>query len=297
MKSWSIAELPVKQILAAILILLTLNVITHGIYLINPDILHPRFLSVLRWLGILALIVLGLKRNNLTTWIFISMVIGAEIGHDWPIVGTNLKLISDIFLRMIKTIIAPLLFSTLVVGIAGHADMKQVGRMGWKSLVYFEVVTTIALLIGLVMIHITKAGVGIDLSVVDSAQKLDVTKQTWQDIVLHTFPENIAKAVADGQVLQIVVFSVLFGLGLSMVKDSKAKSTMLGFCESLSEVMFKFTHLIMYLAPFAVGGALAYTIGKMGFEILKNLFLLLATLYAALAVLIFGVFLPIALYI
>ncbi|MEP7321907.1 MAG: cation:dicarboxylase symporter family transporter [Saprospiraceae bacterium] len=297
MKSWSIAELPVKQILVAILILLTLIVITHGIYLINPDILHPGFLSVLRWLGIIALIVLGLKKNNLTTWIFISMVIGAEIGHDWPTVGTNLKLISDIFLRMIKTIIAPLLFSTLVVGIAGHADMKQVGRMGWKSLVYFEVVTTIALLIGLVMINITKAGVGIDLSVVDTAQKLDVTKQTWQDIVLHTFPENIAKAVADGQVLQIVVFSVLFGLGLSMVKDSKAKSTMLGFCESLSEVMFKFTHLIMYLAPFAVGGALAYTIGKMGFEILKNLFLLLATLYAALAVLIFGVFLPIALYI
>lgn len=297
MNTWSIAAIPIKTILTSILVLLTLVVISHSIYLLNPEIIHPDLLKIIRWLLIFSLILLGLKRNNLTTWIFISMVIGAEIGHDWPSIGINLKVISDIFLRMIKTIIAPLLFSTLVVGIAGHADMKQVGRMGWKSLVYFEVVTTIALIIGLVMINITRAGVGIDLSIADTAQKLSTEKQDWQQIVLHTFPENIAKSIADGQVLQIVVFSVLFGLGLSMVKDSKMKSTMLTWCESLSEVMFKFTHLVMYLAPFAVGAALAYTIGKMGFDILKNLFLLLATLYMALGVLIFGVFLPIALYI
>ncbi len=292
MNSWSI-----KEILTSILGLLTLVILTHGIHLINSSYLAPGFLTSLRWMLILALIVYGIKKQNLTTWIFLSMVIGAEIGHDWPNVGANLKVISDIFLRMIKTIIAPLLFSTLVVGIAGHADMKQVGRMGWKSLVYFEIVTTIALIIGLIAINISKAGVGIDLSIADTAQKVEVAKQSWQQIVLHSFPENIAKAVAEGQVLQIVVFSVLFGLGLSMVKNSKAKDTMLTWCESLSEVMFKFTHLVMYLAPFAVGAALAYTIGKMGFDILKNLFLLLATLYAALAVLIFGIFLPIALYI
>jgi proton glutamate symport protein len=296
MNSW-LSSLAPKQIVTGLLIVTSLIIVTHGIHFLNAEILHPDFLMILRWMGILTLIILGLKRNNLTSWIFISMVIGAEIGHDWPTIGINLKVISDIFLRMIKTIIAPLLFSTLVLGIAGHADMKQVGRMGWKSLVYFEIVTTIALIIGLVCINISKAGVGIDLSSVDASQKIDVASQSWQQIVLHTFPENIAKSVAEGQVLQIVVFSVLFGLGLSMVKDSKIKSTMLSWCESLSEVMFKFTHLVMYLAPFAVGAALAFTIGKMGFDILKNLFLLLATLYAALAVLIFGVFLPVALYI
>lgn len=291
MTGWSL-----KQIMTLLIVLFTLVMLSHGLHLLNPEILHPRFLTTLRWLTIGGLIWIGLKKNNLTTWIFLSMIIGAEIGHDWPGVGANLKVISDIFLRMIKTIIAPLLFSTLVVGIAGHADMRQVGRMGWKSLVYFEVVTTIALVIGLLAINISKAGVGIDLSAAD-AQAVQVAKQSWQDIVLHTFPENIAKAVADGQVLQIVVFSILFGLGLSMVKSGHHKENMLHWCESLSEVMFKFTHLVMYLAPFAVGAALAYTIGKMGFDVLRNLFLLLLTLYAALAVFIFGVLLPIALYI
>ena len=290
-------SLTIKQILISIAVLVGLVALTHLIHSFNDTIFHSGFLTILRWLAIAALIAFGLKKNNLTSWIFISMVIGAEIGHDWPAIGANLKVVSDIFLRMIKTIIAPLLFSTLVVGIAGHADMKQVGRMGWKSIVYFEIVTTIALVIGLIAINISKAGVGIDLAAADTAQKVAVAKQSWQDIVLHTFPENIAKAVAEGQVLQIVVFSILFGLGLSMLKDGRSKETMLHWCESLSEVMFKFTNLVMYLAPFAVGAALAYTIGKMGFDVLKNLFMLLATLYIALLVLIFGVFLPIALYI
>ncbi len=290
-------SLSIKQILLAFLVLFTLVVLTHLIYYFNQTIFHHDFLTILRWLAIGTLFIYGLKKNELTTWIFISMVVGAEIGNDWPKVGANLKFISDIFLKLIKTIIAPLLFSTLVVGIAGHADMKQVGRMGWKSLLYFEIVTTIALIIGLAAINISKAGEGINLSAADVSQKVDVVKQTWQEIILHTFPDNIAKAVADGQVLQIVVFSILFALGLSMVKSSHMKDTMLNWCESLSEVMFKFTNLVMYLAPFAVGAALAYTIGKMGFDILKNLFLLLATLYAALLILIFGVFLPIALYI
>ena len=173
MNSW-LASFSPKQIIIALLSLTTLIVITHGIYFINPDILHPSFLMILRWLGLITLIIFGMKKNNLTTWIFISMLIGAEVGHDWPEVGVNLKVISDIFLRMIKTIIAPLLFSTLVIGIAGHADMKQVGRMGWKSLVYFEIVTTIALIIGLVCINISKAGVGIDLSIADKSQKMEL---------------------------------------------------------------------------------------------------------------------------
>ncbi len=134
----------IKQVLLGFIVLASIAIIGHGINLIAPDAVHPGFLRILRWLALAALFVLGLKRNNLTSWIFVSMLIGAEIGHDWPSIGIELKIISDIFLRMIKTIIAPLLFSTLVVGIAGHADMKQVGRMGWKAIVYFEIVTTIA---------------------------------------------------------------------------------------------------------------------------------------------------------
>jgi len=286
-----------RQIIILFIVLFSLVILTHGVHLINATILHPGFLTTLRWLTLGSLIWIGLKKKNLTTWIFLSMLIGAEVGHDFPGVGANLKVISDIFLRMIKTIIGPLLFSTLVVGIAGHADMKQVGRMGWKSLVYFEIVTTIALVIGLLAINISKAGVGIDIASADTAQQVEVVKQGWQQIVLHTFPENIAKAVVEGQVLQIVVFSILFGLGLSMVKNTQHKATMLHWCESLSEVMFKFTNLVMYLAPLAVGAALAYTIGKMGFDVLRNLLLLLLTLYGALIVFILGVLLPIALYI
>ena len=140
-----------------------------------------------------------------------------EIGYDFPDFAVNLKFLSKIFLQMIKTIIAPLLFGTLVLGIAGHSDVKQVGRMGWKSMLYFEIVTTIALFIGLFAINFTKAGVGIVMPT-DMTEKLpDVQAQSWQDIIIHIFPENIAKAIFEGQVLQIVVFSILFGISLAML--------------------------------------------------------------------------------
>ena len=155
---------------------------------------------------------------------------------------------------MIKTIIAPLLFGTLVLGIAGHSDVKQVGRMGWKSMLYFEIVTTIALFIGLFAINFTKAGVGIVMPT-DMTEKLpDVQAQSWQDIIIHIFPENIAKAIFEGQVLQIVVFSILFGISLAMLPAEK-KKPMLEFTESLAEVMFKFTQIVMYFAPIGVGAA------------------------------------------
>ena len=225
------------------------------------------------------------------------MVIGAEIGFDLPQVGRELKIVSNIFLRLIKTIIAPLIFATLVVGIAGHANLKQVGRMGWKSLLYFEVATTIALFIGLFAINISKAGVGIELPPTPAHEITEVPAPAgWQETILHIFPENIAKSIADGQVLQIVVFSILFAIGLAMVKEPY-KRNMLNFCESLSEVMFKFTGVVMYLAPFAVGAAIAYTVSNMGFGILANLFKLLATLYVALIAFVLLVFLPVALLI
>src|SRR5690606_14351824 len=148
-----------------------------------------------RWLGILGLVVYGLKKKSLTAWILISMVIGVEIGHDFPENAVKLQVLSKIFLKMIKTIVAPLLFATLVYGIAGHSDIKQVGRMGWKSLVYFEAVTTLALFIGLAAINISKAGEGI-IQPAAMTEELPVVKaQTTEDVILHIFPENFAKSI------------------------------------------------------------------------------------------------------
>ena len=259
-----------------------------------PDV--PTVASAsLRWIALGLLCWFGSEKKSLTTWIIISMLLGAEVGHDFPAQSAHLKIVSDIFIKLIKCIIAPLLISTLVVGIAGHSDTKQVGRMGVKALIYFEIVTTIALFVGLAAINISQAGIGIDSSLLQADEPLSVVKpQTWQQIVLHIFPQNIAKSIADGEVLQIVVFSVMFGIGLSMV-EHKHKHTMLSALESLSEVMFKFTNVVMYLAPVAVGAAIAYTLSKMGFGVLINLLKLLATLYGALAFFLVFVLLPIAL--
>ncbi|HEX8378691.1 MAG TPA: cation:dicarboxylase symporter family transporter [Pedobacter sp.] len=254
----------------------------------------PLALLFSRGLFIVCLIVFGIKKNSLTSWILISMVIGAEIGHDYPEIGMKLQVLSKIFLKMIKTIVAPLLFATLVYGIAGHADLKQVGRMGWKAILYFEVVTTIALFIGLAAINISQAGAGITPPPQMEESLPDVPAQSLNDIILHIFPENIAKSIAEGQILQIVVFSILFGIALAMVREDK-RQPMLKATESLAEVMFKFTNIVMYFAPIGVGAAIAYTVGHMGLGILLNLFHLLATLYVALIVFLLGILLPIAL--
>lgn len=252
-------------------------------------------LMVARWFAIASIIGYAMLKKSLTTWILISMIVGAEFGHDLPQIAVNLQVISKIFLRLIKTIIAPLLFATIVVGIAGHANLKQVGRMGWKSLLYFEIVSTIALFIGLLAINISKAGVGVIIPhALSNANIPEMPPQSAQDIILHVFPENIAKAIFEGQVLQIVVFSILFGIAVALVKE-KFRSPMVKFAESLSETMFKFTQLVMYFAPFAVFAAIAYTVGHMGLDILVNLFKLLATLYVSLIVFLIGVLFPIAL--
>ncbi|MGA1999122.1 MAG: cation:dicarboxylase symporter family transporter [Terriglobales bacterium] len=250
--------------------------------------------AAVRWAAILALIVYAIARRSLTTWILVSMVVGAEIGHDFPAFAVNLRVLSLIFLRMIKTIIAPLLFATLVVGIAGHHDLKQVGRMGIKALIYFEVVTTLALFIGLGAINLSKAGVGVNAPPALHAELAPAAKQSATDIILHAFPENIAKSIAEGQVLQIVVFSIIFGIALALLNEQRRRP-MLTFCESLSETMFKFTNIVMLFAPIGVGAAIANTVGHMGLGILVNLFKLLATLYVALTIFLVGVLLPVAL--
>ncbi|MGO9123731.1 MAG: dicarboxylate/amino acid:cation symporter [Terriglobales bacterium] len=248
--------------------------------------------TALRWLALSGLVLYACFHPSLTTWIFISMLLGAEIGHDFPAFGISLRLLAQIFLRLIKVIIAPLLFSTLVSGIAGHSDLKKVGRMGVKALVFFEIVTTLALLIGLAAINISKAGLGAQIPA-NPAETVKIESLTPSETVLHAFPENIAKSVAENQILQVVIFSLLFGAALALVKDEKRRPV-LAFTESLAEVMFKFTNIVMWFAPLGILGAIASTVGSAGVSIFGNLARLLLTLYGALAVFLLAVLLPVA---
>jgi proton glutamate symport protein len=254
--------------------------------------LPPTLLFASRWIAIGVLAVYALYKRSLAVWILVAMVAGAAVGYDWPHAAAGLQPIGAIFLRLIKTIIAPLLFATLVGGIAAHSNLKKVGRMGIKAIVYFEVVTTLALIIGLAAINISKAGVGVHVPAA-SGENLPAQKLTAAETILHIFPENIAKSIAEGQVLQVVVFSILFGMALAMVPEER-RQPMLKVIESLAETMFKFTNLVMYFAPFGVGAAIAYTVGSTGIGVLVNLAKLLGTLYAALAIFIVGVLLPVA---
>jgi proton glutamate symport protein len=249
-----------------------------------------------RWLTLALLLFFAAMRKSLTTWIVVSMFVGIEMGFSFPEISKELNVLSNIFLRLIKTIIAPLLFATLVVGIAAHSNLKQVGRMGLKAILYFEIVTTVALFIGLGAINLTKAGEGTQIQAQPTEQlntkATQLLSQEKKNHLLEIFPENVAKAVAEGQVLQVVVFSIMFGIALALLSEER-KKPMLHFAEGLSDVMFKFTNIVMYFAPFAVCGALAYSIASFGFDVLKNLALLVATLYGALIFFILFVLVPI----
>jgi proton glutamate symport protein len=250
--------------------------------------------ALLRWIAILLIAANAASRHSLTGWILVGLLAGAELGHDAPDFAVKLQFLGTIFLRLIKVIIAPLLFGTLVVGIAGHADLKKVGRLGIKSLVYFEIVSTIALLIGFAAINLSRAGEGVHLPPSTAAETLNVAPHTATQLITDIFPENIAKSVAEGQVLQVVVFSILFAMALALVPEAKRRP-MLTFAESLSETMFKFTNLVMLAAPIGVFGAIAYTVGHLGLGVLLPLLKLLATMYVALIFFITCVLFPIAL--
>jgi proton glutamate symport protein len=283
-----------RNLLIAALILIT---IAAALAVANfAGLLHSSELTleITHWAAIVALIVYAGFRRTLGTWIFVAMIAGAALGHDYPAFAINLRILAQIFLRLIKTIIAPLIFASLVSGIAGHSDLKAVGRMGVKALIYFELVTTLALFIGLTAINVSQAGVGAQIPEAPGEQ-LNVEKLTATDTILHVFPENIAKSIADNQVLQVVVFSVIFGIALALVKQEEKRRPMLAFAESLTEVMFKFTNIIMLFAPIGVLGAIAYTVGTTGVGILGNLAKLLLTLYVALAAFLLFVLLPVAL--
>ena len=262
----------------------------YKIIAVDPDLF-----TAIRCFNVGLLVLFAWRRKSLTVWILIAIVAGAEFGHDLPEVSKNMQFLSDIFIRLIKTIIAPLIFATLVNGIAGHNDLKLVGRLGWKSILYFEIVSTIALFIGLVAINISKAGVGLTLPADASVPGTAAKAHTWSGFLLNMFPENIAKSVFDGNILQVVVFSIIFGVAVARVPESYRK-TMLRFTESLAETMFKFTNIIMYYAPVAVFGAIAFTIGHLGLDILGSLVKLLATLYVALIIFMLVVILPLLLF-
>ena len=235
-------------------------------------------------------------RISPTTQIMIGLVLGIVAGivinNVNPGIVDAIRPFSQIFIRMIRMIIAPLLFGTLVAGIAGAGHFKDVGRMGLRAMIYFEVVTTLALVIGLVTVNTMKPGVGMVLPI---GQNPGITAkaQTWQEILLHTVPTSIIDAMATGDVLQIVVFSIIFAIGLGMVGE-KGRA-MVSWCESLTEAMFKVTNIIMLYAPIGVGAAIAVTVGTSGIAVMKNLAFLVFTLYVALGVFFGLVLIPVML--
>ena len=229
------------------------------------------------------------------------MAVGMLVGwvfpeSDYPTLSKNLKVVSALFLRMIKCILVPLVFSTLVVGIAGHSDdLKAVGRLALKSIIYFEVVTTVALVIGLVAVNLTKPGVGVDLPPAEASTQVAATKVTIQGIIEHLVPTSFFQAAAANDVLQVVFFAIVFGISLAQI-SGKPRETVLSFFEGLMEAMFKFVGLVMKFAPFGIGAAMAVTVAHSGLGVLLNLAKLILTLYGALIVFCIAVLLPVALW-
>ena len=296
-----------------------------------------------------------IPKVSLTAKIFIGLILGIFIGWLYPWIGLEARPLSNLFLNLIKCIIAPLVFATLVIGISGTGDMKQVGRIGAKSLLYFEIVTTLALAIGLIAVNVAQPGKGLSLSSVEktenkkdladragvlasqakeaanqantslqndnSTEAVEQTSkavrlsseatevlgralvaaeppakpQSLGDIIEHLSPSSIIKAMAAGDVLQIVVFSVLFALAVTSIGKQKSEP-IVKWCESLADVMFRFTEFVMKFAPIGVGAAMAYTVSHSGLEVLRNLAMLVGTLYVALLMLCLLVLLPIALF-
>src|SRR6202022_927261 len=230
-------------------------------------------------------------RPSLTTQIMIGLVVGALIGWLRPDWGNKVYFLRDIFINLIKSIIAPLVFSTIVVGIAGAGALRKVGRMGVKALIYFEIVTTAALFIGLAVVNFTKPGVGVTLV----ASNTDVIKtigqshpKTLVETIVHAFPSSVVDAMVRGDVLQIVAFSVLFALAVSAIGE-KGKPIVRAM-DSLSQIMFKFTNYVMMFAPIGVGAAMAHTVGTQGLGVLVNLGNLILSLYLALIIFVGIVF-------
>jgi proton glutamate symport protein len=252
-------------------------------------LLHSHMVSAgFRVVALTAFSIYAFRRRNMTLWILWSMFAGVELGLDAPAFALHLRVFSDIFLRLVKTIVAPLILGTLISGIAAHGSLKEVGRLGVKSLIYFEILTTIALIVGLAAINVSRAGVGLELPTPQSTLTTanlpaqQATTPKWDQFLLHIFPENLAKSIAENEVLQVVVFAVIFGLALTRLNE-ETRRPLLTVIHSFTKAMFQFTNLVMCLSPIAVGAALAYTIAHAGTGVIFGLAKLVVTLYAALA--------------
>ncbi len=259
------------------------------------SLLHfPETIAVaLRWCGLALLLPFVFRRRSLLAWTFIAMLAGAELGVDAPHVAAQTQIVSDIFLRLIRAIVAPLIFGGIVTGIAGHGELKGVGRVALKSIVFFEIVTTLGMILGLIAINLSHAGEGMSLPAATEAA-LPAAHHGWQSNVLNIFPENIAQAVAQNQILQVAVFALLFGAALATIPKAKG-APLLAVLQSLTDVMFRITRIVMYLAPAAAGAALAYTVGSMGLATLLPLAKLIFTYYSGLLAFVLVVLIPILL--
>ncbi len=255
---------------------------------------HAAPAIAIRWVAIGLFIPYAARSRSLLVWTFFAMLAGAELGVDAPSVAAQTHFLADIFLRLIRMIVAPLIFGGIVTGIAGHNELRGVGRVALKSIIFFEAVTTVGLLLGAVAINLTQAGAGVTLPASIQAVVPTARPEGWQQILLNIFPENIAKSVADNQILQVAIFALLFGAALATLPEKK-RAPLVSVLQSLTETMFRLTRIVMVTAPIAAGAALAYTVGSMGIATLLPLAKLLVTNYVTLAIFLLFVFVPILL--
>ena len=270
-----------------------LSIYCAGIYLTE----HRPLGVAIRTVGLALLLLVATKRRSLTTWTFFAILAGAEIGADAPSTAVHLHIFADIFLRLVRLIVAPLILGTLTTGIAAHGQLRSLGRIAWKTFLYFEIVTTLALLLGAVAINLSRAGEGITLpvtSTINDTSPAPLTHPGLESFLLNIVPENIMLAVAQNQILQVAVFAILFGIALALLPADK-KAPMLALLQSLTDTMFQFTKIIMYFAPIAAGAAMSYTIGSTGLSTLLPLAKLVATFYVASLAFLLFVLLPIIL--
>ncbi len=251
--------------------------------------------AVLRWAGLVCVVPVAVRRRSLLLWTFLAMIAGAELGVDAPHFAEQTRFLGDIFLRLIRMIVAPLIFGGLVTGIAGHGELRGVGRVALKAVIFFEVVTTLGIFLGAIAINLSGAGWGVTLPAAAQAASATAHVQPgWQNVLLNAFPENIAQAVAQNQVLQVAVFALLFGVALALLPEPRRKP-LVTVLQSLTDVMFRMTKIVMLMAPVAAGAALAYAVGCMGLATLAPLAKLAGTYYVALAIFVLLVLAPILL--